>query len=58
MGTFKRAQKFSKTSKDLDQKIQSLNEEMVKTGMSASKKMSICLLKLLIGGRSLVKHRK
>ena len=38
MGTFKRAQKFSKTSKDLDQKIQSLNEEMVKTGMSASKK--------------------
>jgi len=38
MGTFKRAQKFSKTSKDLDQKIQSLNEEMIKTGMSASKK--------------------
>jgi len=38
MGTFKRAQKFYKTSKNLDQKIQSLNEEMVKTGMSASKK--------------------
>jgi len=38
MSTFKRAQKFSKTSKDLDQKIQNLNEEMVKTGMSASKK--------------------